>query len=780
MPLVGQQGNVAHEAQSPAASERTRSFFGRNTASNEDAPAEDSDDDKGRPTRWSMGVLNDSKTHEVPGSVLLLTGERNEPLGLRNAPARTSHSSLPAQLPTVTRRLSRQAKAAEGKKKTKDGAIILEPQPEDSHNDPLNWPAWKRDAALLSLGLYCMVGGGMTPILAAGFTNVASTYDVTVPKVALTTGLYMMGLGVGSVVASPTAILYGKRPVYLVSVVIFICTAIWCALSPSYASLVVARVFMGIAVSPVECLPSATIAEIFFLHERAYRIGIYTLLLLGGKNLIPLVSAAVIQSLGWRWVFWVVAFVVGFCGILLFLFVPETFWDRTPIPKSRRPSKKPSRPSLFGLRKWSSYAPHNAAVADKVDGSIEEKPRNETLPVRPALAHHSASAVSRSLHVGFVPSDDETVPNESSNDHSNGSMEHPSTPLSSTAISPLDTNSKANELPLNKPASSFQGARDPLTARPDGPPMPDLHTLNSAYYNELEKNDSSHISPGNEIPHHINNDGATSFALERPLKALRYTAGLRDGPRRTFVQQLKPYNGRLHHDNWFRVAVRPFILFAYPAVLWSSIVYACSVGWLIVLSESVAVIYRTRDTYNFSALSTGLIYISPFVGGILGTAVAGKVSDIVVRAMSKRNGGLYEPEFRLVMAAPVAVTTVIGLMGYGWSAKVHDAWIVPTIFFGVISFGCSLGSTTAITFCVDSYRQYAGEALVTLNFSKNIFHGLVFSLFFNTWLEADGSKTVFIWLGVIQLILMTLTVPMYIFGKRARMWTVRKNLMEKF
>jgi hypothetical protein len=201
---------------------------------------------------------------------------------------------------------------------------------------------------------------------------------------------------------------------------------------------------------------------------------------------------------------------------------------------------------------------------------------------------------------------------------------------------------------------------------------------------------------------------------------------------------------------------------------------------LIVLSESVAVIYRTRTTYGFSALSTGLIYISPFIGGILGTAVAGKVSDIIVQAMAKRNGGLYEPEFRLVMAIPITISTVIGLIGFGWSAHDHDAWIVPTIFFGIISFGCSLGSTTAITFCVDSYRQYAGEALVTLNFSKNIFHGLVFSLFFTKWLESDGSKKVFIYVGVIQLILMGFSIPMYIFGKRARMWTVRKNLMEKF
>jgi MFS family permease len=149
-----------------------------------------------------------------------------------------------------------------------------------------------------------MVGGGVTPILAAGFTNVAATYRVTVPQVALTTGLYMMGLGVGSVIASPTAILFGKRPVYLVSAIMFIITSIWCAASPSYGSLVVARVIQGISISPVECLPSATIAEIFFLHERAYRIGIYTLLLLGGKNLVPLVSAAIIQSLDWRWVFW--------------------------------------------------------------------------------------------------------------------------------------------------------------------------------------------------------------------------------------------------------------------------------------------------------------------------------------------------------------------------------------------------------------------------------------------------------------------------------------------
>lgn len=153
-----------------------------------------------------------------------------------------------------------------------------------------------------------------------------------------------------------------------------------------------------------------------------------------------------------------------------------------------------------------------------------------------------------------------------------------------------------------------------------------------------------------------------------------YTDRYRKAPKKSYVQSLAPYSGRLSRDSWFRVMFRPFILFAYPAVLWSTVVYSLSVGWLIVLSESVSEIYRT-ETYNFTALQAGLVYISPFIGGVLGTVVAGKVSDVIVRWMARRNDGVYEPEFRLVMAFPVAISTTIGLMGFGWSAEERDAWI---------------------------------------------------------------------------------------------------------
>lgn len=745
-----------------------------------------------RPDKWSLGILNDPETEEVPGSILLMSkvSEYNEPLGMRHAPARTSASSIPSVFLERGARSSfshghpspgghgghggRRASIPE-KKRTADGKIVLEPQPDESPNDPLNWKMWRRDAALLSLGFYCMVGGGMTPILAAGFNEVADDFGISEPRVALTTGLYMMGLGIGSVILSPTAILFGKRPVYLVAAVCFILTSIWAAQAPNFANLVVARIFMGIAVSSVECLPSATVAEIYFLHEKAYRLGIYTLLLLGGKNLVPLVSAAVIQSLHWRWVFYIVAMIVAFGLCLLFLFVPETFWDRTPIPHKHMKGLH-RFPSKLSLTRSGSIIPRSLSPV------ATRRPKSERQGEKVVGDDGEVKKDKRHAHFQVGGEDDEIVQEKGHGDVADAGSQTKDETVTGEETKPkgarfqdenvkpdateqphlkLDTQNVAlsNTVNAHNDTADHFNASVPVTAHtPTSPPMLPLHQTPTA--------NSDTASVHSLHSHHSYHNHYTEYHQGQPEK--------------TFVQSLRPWNGRLRKDNWFRVAFRPFILFAYPSILWSTLVYSLSVGWLIVLSESVAYIYKNKETYNFDALQTGLVYISPFLGGVLGTAVAGKVSDVIVRYMSRKNGGIYEPEFRLVMAIPVAIFTTIGLMGFGWSAAERDNWIVPTVFFGFISFGCSLGSTTAITFAVDSYRQYAGEALVTLNFSKNIFHGLVFSLFFNRWLEGEGSKDVFVAIGGIQMACLLTTIPMYVYGKKARMWTVRKNFMEKF
>ena len=489
-------------------------------------------------------------------------------------------------------------------------------------------------------------------------------------------------------------------------------------------------------------------------------------------------------------------------GVLLFIFVPETFWDRTPVPKV----KKPQRPSLLHrisstltghhpqpIPPATSQTPANALQGDchESEGHYKHKDHHVGFDIPGEEKDHKDNEKDTQKatynnddghHIRFGPV---LVADESGEDQAVKQRNSSADLTMTTAADGENTEPKAKcESPSGEDEkSSADGipqdgsTNGAATGQAASPGTAAERRPSSFARSHSEASDSQ----SNRDPEKTADSGRPHIPRMPSYMNSVYTHTLRHMPAKSWMQQMQLFHGRLNNDNWFKVLTRPFILFSYPSVVWSSAVYACSVGWLIVISETMAIIYRGEEyQYNFTAMQTGLVYISPFVGGILGTAVAGKVSDMVVKAMSRRNGGLYEPEFRLVMAFPVLITTVAGLMGFGWSAEERDHWMVPTFFFGLISFGCSLGSTTAITFCVDSYRQYAGEALVTLNVTKNIGHGLVFSLFVAHWMEGEGPKEVFMWIGIIQLIVLLFTIPMYLYGKRWRMWTVRKNFMEKF
>jgi hypothetical protein len=369
-----------------------------------------------------------------------------------------------------------------------------------------------------------------------------------------------------------------------------------------------------------------------------------------------------------------VAVAVGCCVVMLFFCLPESFWDRTKQHLGRSDTSSTDipledRPAKIGL----------------LDSAHTTE--NTTITVREVAEPMDGSRTDKNV---------ETVKSATSVDQSQRSL------------------APNERLSINQKGNGPSTMRSRRSSKQLEAGFPDKSNTVFLEYADVS---GSSTPPNGQDPR------------STPQS---YTDYWRTAPKKSYAQCLAPFAGRISRESWAKAAIRPFILFAYPSVLWSALVYSLSVGWLIVLSESVSEIYRNSHTYNFTSFQVGLVYLSAFTGGVLGTALAGKVSDFIVRAMARRNGGVFEPEFRLVMALPVAISSVAGLMGFGWSVEEHDNWIVPTVFFGIISFGCSLGSTTAITFCVDSYRQYAGEALVTLNFSKSTLAFL--RLFCGLWL----------------------------------------------
>lgn len=535
-------------------------------------------------------------------------------------------------------------------KKTGEG-IILHPQPHDDPNDPLNWPIIRKDLCFFIIGFQTFIGGGQTPILAAAFSELKVEFNKPLSTISYLVGVFMLSLGLGSVFASPTAVLYGKRMVYLLGILIFLVGAIVAAASENYGTMMAGRILTGFGASPTESLASASLSELYFLHERAYRTGLYTILLLGGKNIIPLLASLIIGHLGRHWLFWILAMFLGLNFILTFLFVPETFWDRSPTPNQR------SIEETEAAKHARSYVPP------------EQRPHAYALPSTTSIFTNS-----------------------------------------SLASSGLDHLNEADQTPIGL----------------------SLHSLP-----KVEDNAS---------------------------------------PPKSFINRLALFSGRHTHDKWWMVALRPFFLYLYPNVLYGSLQYSMAVVWLIVISETLSDIFK-NPPYNYSAQHFGLFYVGPFVGGFLGSIMTSLIGDRITRYLVKKNSGIYEPEFRLVMLIPSTIFSCFGLFGYGWSAHEKDPWIAPVIFFSCLSFGSSMTSTTAITFAVDSYKMFAAEALVSFNFAKNLL-GFIFSLFNTDVFQKRGGKNTFVIYGVIQMFLSLCGILVYIYGKTFRAWTDEQELMK--
>lgn len=103
----------------------------------------------------------------------------------------------------------------------------------------------------------------------------------------------------------PTALYFGKRPAFLAAMFLFFATIIWGAKATSFGSLEAARILCAFAASSCEGLGAAIGADLFFLHERGWWMGLYILCLNLGPTLGSIISGFVVQSLGWRWHLWV-------------------------------------------------------------------------------------------------------------------------------------------------------------------------------------------------------------------------------------------------------------------------------------------------------------------------------------------------------------------------------------------------------------------------------------------------------------------------------------------
>ncbi|WYZ42879.1 hypothetical protein EsH8_VI_000578 [Colletotrichum jinshuiense] len=251
-------------------------------------------------------------------------------------------------------------------------------------------------------------------------------------------------------------------------------------------------------------------------------------------------------------------------------------------------------------------------------------------------------------------------------------------------------------------------------------------------------------------------------------------------PKKTFVQSLALFDGRKTDEHYWKLLLRPFPLFVQPAFLWGCLIQGTMIGWTVFIGVIVAALFL-GPPYYWNEVYAGYAYVGAFVGALIGFVIAGVFSDWSVKFMTRRNGGIYEPEFRIVMVLPMFVIGCIGLYGFaitsaGLSTGEYH-YVVPLVFFGFEVAGMVIGAVASSLYIVDAYRDLAIEGFTIMIIFKNIFSfGLTYSAY--DWIIQGGIKPTMIAISSIQAVVCASSIPMYIYGKRVRAYFHQHDLLE--
>ncbi|TFK80890.1 MFS general substrate transporter [Polyporus arcularius HHB13444] len=237
----------------------------------------------------------------------------------------------------------------------------------------------------------------------------------------------------------------------------------------------------------------------------------------------------------------------------------------------------------------------------------------------------------------------------------------------------------------------------------------------------------------------------------------------------SYISQLKIWHGSLTDESIFKLFLRPFPFLLSPVTWFLFLSHGLQTVWLSLVPLCSSTIFTLE--YNFTASQIGLTNLGGIVGIVLAMIVSGPLNDWGVVWMSKRNRGIYEPEFRLVFMFAM----LFGVFGYvGWAVGNDHRmpWIGAVACITMVNFSMVVSGSAAVTYLLDTHRANALHIFALSNFGKNMV--LYASTFFaNGIVLSRGVKVSLLILGACQAVCWLASVPMYVFGKRVRAFIAR-------
>jgi multidrug resistance protein len=123
--------------------------------------------------------------------------------------------------------------------------------------------------------------------------------------------IYVLGLATGPLFFAPLSEIYGRLIVQHVGNIGFLLWTIACALSTNMNMLIGFRLLQGVFAAVPLTNGGGIIADTVRQEERGFALAMFTLGLLAGPVVGPVIGGFLAAARGWRWAFWLSSILVS-------------------------------------------------------------------------------------------------------------------------------------------------------------------------------------------------------------------------------------------------------------------------------------------------------------------------------------------------------------------------------------------------------------------------------------------------------------------------------------
>jgi EmrB/QacA subfamily drug resistance transporter len=143
-------------------------------------------------------------------------------------------------------------------------------------------------------------------------------------------GAYLIANAAGAPIWAKLSDIFGRKPILLAGVALFVASSIVCALAIDMKMMIVGRALQGTAGGGLIMLVNVCISDIFSMRERSLYLGLCEGIWAAAGAVGPILGGVLTDLANWRWCWWINLPVCGVAGLLLLLFL-DVHNPRTPL-----------------------------------------------------------------------------------------------------------------------------------------------------------------------------------------------------------------------------------------------------------------------------------------------------------------------------------------------------------------------------------------------------------------------------------------------------------------